>query len=883
MSDVRTRLAAALSDRYRIESEIGEGGMATVYLAEDLRHHRKVALKVLKPELAAVVGAERFLAEIETTANLQHPHVLPLYDSGEADTFLYYVMPYVEGESLRDRLDREHQLPVDEAVKIAGDVAEALAYAHGHGVVHRDVKPANILLVAGRPVISDFGIALAVGAAGGGRLTETGLSLGTPHYMSPEQATGDAHVGPATDIYALGCVLYEMLTGDPPHTGRTAQAVLGKIIMDPPASVTQQRKSVPANVDAAIRRALEKLPADRFTEAEEFAKALVDPGFRHGIEARAAVAASHRNRLSVGLATLAAALAVALAWSLLRPAVPPSVSRYRLTFPAGGGLRPLTWRQFALAPDGSWLVYTGPGSAPTETRLWVKPRDRVEATPLAGTDGALTPSVSPDGRWIAFWVDGQLRKVPAGGGSATTIADTVWPGLGGVWLDDGTVAYTDARARLRRVPAAGGTSEVVYTRSGRGTIPVGALPGSRAILFLNCDLGCAPTSELWVLDGRSGEARQLLPDVGWATYLDGRLIFVRRDGGVFGTPFDLGRLTLQGAPVALFDGVRVNVSAQFALAASGDLVYQTAAAAGAYEAVWVSRQGQALPVDTAWSFQMSVYGGWALSPDGTRLAISLRSGGNEDIWIKELDRGLLARLTFSDAVDTRPRWTPDGRAVTFLSTREGRLDLYARRANGTGADSLVLALEGAISEAVTSHDGKWLVLKTGGATGGDILALRVGRDTVPRPLLTAPFDEAVPALSPDGRWLAYESDETGRREIFVRSFPDVQTGTWQVSTSGGTSPVWAHNGRELFFINGNRELVSQVVVPGATFEPGEQRALFVISSLYHVGYGYTYFDISPDDRRFLMVRSRGGGVDEAPRLIVVENWMEEVKARVPRN
>ncbi|MCH7935194.1 MAG: serine/threonine protein kinase, partial [Gemmatimonadetes bacterium] len=291
MSDPITRLNAALEGRYRIERELGEGGMATVYLAEDIKHERKVALKVLKPELAAVVGAERFLAEIKTTANLTHPHILPLHDSGEADGFLFYVMPHVEGESLRERLDREHQLPVDEAIHIATNVAEALDYAHRQGVIHRDIKPANILLQDGKPVISDFGIALAVGVAGGGRLTETGLSLGTPHYMSPEQATGDQTTGPATDTYALGCVLYEMLVGEPPYTGSTAQAILGKIIAGELASATEERASVPANVDAAIRKALEKIPADRFTGAQEFAKALADPGFRHGETAGAGSAA----------------------------------------------------------------------------------------------------------------------------------------------------------------------------------------------------------------------------------------------------------------------------------------------------------------------------------------------------------------------------------------------------------------------------------------------------------------------------------------------------------------------------------------------------------------------------------------------------------------
>ncbi len=276
------RLREAVSDRYRVEEKLGEGGMATVYLAEDLKHKRKVAIKVLRPELAAVVGADRFLAEIETTANLQHPHILPLFDSGQADGFLYYVMPYVEGESLRDRLDRGGQMAVDEAVRITCDLAEALDHAHRRGVIHRDIKPANILLQDGRPVIADFGIALAVGKIGGARLTDTGLSLGTPFYMSPEQAMGDQPVTAASDIYALGCVLYELLSGGPPYTAGTAQAVLAKIITSGEVSVREARPSVPRNVDAALRRALERLPTDRFPTAGEFRDALRDPDFRYG-------------------------------------------------------------------------------------------------------------------------------------------------------------------------------------------------------------------------------------------------------------------------------------------------------------------------------------------------------------------------------------------------------------------------------------------------------------------------------------------------------------------------------------------------------------------------------------------------------------------------
>ena len=269
------RLAAALGDRYRIERELGQGGMATVFLAHDLKHDRKVALKVLKPELAAVLGAERFVVEIKTTAALQHPHILPLFDSGTADGFLYYVMPFIDGETLRAKLDRETQLGVEEAVRIATDVADALHYAHTHGVIHRDIKPENILLANGRPMVADFGIALAVSAAAGGRMTETGMSLGTPHYMSPEQATAEKEITARSDVYSLASVLYEMLAGQPPHLGGSAQQIIMKIIAEPVPAVTTLRKSVPANVAAAVARALEKLPADRFASAAQFGAAQI--------------------------------------------------------------------------------------------------------------------------------------------------------------------------------------------------------------------------------------------------------------------------------------------------------------------------------------------------------------------------------------------------------------------------------------------------------------------------------------------------------------------------------------------------------------------------------------------------------------------------------
>ena len=446
MSDPVARLNAALEGRYTIERELGEGGMATVYLAEDIKHNRKVALKVLKPELAAVVGAERFLAEIQVTANLQHPHILPLFDSGDADGFVFYVMPYVEGESLQDRIDREKQLPVDEAVRIATAVANALDHAHRHRVIHRDIKPANILLQDGEPVVADFGIALAVGAAGGTRLTETGLSLGTPFYMSPEQATGDQPVGASTDTYALGSVLYEMLVGEPPYPGTTAQAVLGKIIAGKPVSATEQRPAIPANVDAALRCALEKLPADRFTSAQDFVRALGDEHFRYGeaVAGVAGAAAGPWNRLTVAFAALATVSTIGFGWVLLRPEPPRPVSRFSVVVPEEQSFR-VSAETFDLSRDGSFMVYRG-NTDDGNSQLWLRRWDALDAVPIPGTSPAGQPAISPDGREVAFESNGSLRVAPLAGGVSRTLTESVF--CCARWSPDGAWVYYDDHSRF---------------------------------------------------------------------------------------------------------------------------------------------------------------------------------------------------------------------------------------------------------------------------------------------------------------------------------------------------------------------------------------------------------------------------------------------------
>jgi eukaryotic-like serine/threonine-protein kinase len=352
------RLAAALADRYTIERELGAGGMATVYLAQDLKHDRQVAIKVLKPELAAVLGADRFVVEIKTTAALQHPHILPLFDSGSADGFLFYVMPFIQGETLRSKLDRETQFGIDEAVRIARDVADALDYAHRHGVVHRDIKPENILLHDGRPMVADFGIALALSAAAGGRMTETGMSLGTPHYMSPEQATADKEISGRSDVYSLGSVLYEMLAGNPPHVGNSAQQIIMKIIAESVEPVTKYRKSVPPNVAAAVAKALEKLPADRFESAKAFAEALGNASFTtlHSTSVGGGVGARSFKGAFIAMSMVAAVALVAAGVAWFRPAAEPLVTRQQVQLWQHGVGIGFAWR-LAISPDGGTMVY----------------------------------------------------------------------------------------------------------------------------------------------------------------------------------------------------------------------------------------------------------------------------------------------------------------------------------------------------------------------------------------------------------------------------------------------------------------------------------------------------------------------------------------------
>ena len=888
MTEALARLATALADRYRIERELGQGGMATVYLAQDLKHDRKVALKVLKPELAAVIGAERFVVEIKTTAALQHPHILPLFDSGTADSFLYYVMPFIDGETLRAKLDRETQLGIEESVRIAVAVADALDYAHRHGVVHRDIKPENILLHDGRPMVADFGIALALSAAAGGRMTETGLSLGTPHYMSPEQATAEKEITARSDVYSLGSVLYEMLTGNPPHTGASAQQIIMKIVTEEAAPVTKARKSVPPNVAAAVAKSLEKLPADRFATAKEFAEALTNQSYTRpmtGVGFGASAGAGHWKQVALVAAALAVGCAALAIWGWRRPEPPRPVMRYGFAFPDSQDLQ----GGMTLSPDGARLLYEGPG-VNGATQLWVKERNRYEATPLAGTTAPTGFTISPDGQWIALVQNSQLKKMPIGGGTPITLADSVF--LSGVaWLDDGSLLYTSNSFALMRIAAAGGPATVLMkpeTIPGRIPALLTPLPGARGVVFTACNNNCG-SADLWVFDLHSDSARQLVPGVlqGWY-FPTGHLAYVGPDGEMLAVPFDLKSLQINGSPVPVLSGVAllIGIVPMVTVSSSGTVVMQSGRTIGGqlgtFDMVWVDRAGARQPVDSTWTFRLEQSGnnGWALSPDGTRLVIGINANSGDDLWIKQLP-GPFSRLTFDTAAEQRPRWTPDGKSVTYINDATA---LHQRRADGIGADETLLSTPTPTIEGFWSRDGSWLVARTGGRGGDrDIIGLRPGVDSAPRPLVANPgFDEAAPTLSPDGKWLAYESTETGRMEVYIRPFPNTEGGKWQVSDDGGQAPLWAHSGREIFFVDGNRNMVVTPVAGGASPGLGERRVLFRMGADLYLNNpeNYTPFDISPDDKRFIMARQAQAAAPGKPTFILVENWFEELKARM---
>ena len=853
MSDPAIRLNVALKGRYRVERELGEGGMAVVYLADDLKHERKVALKVLKPELAAVVGAERFLAEIKTTANLTHPHILPLHDSGEADGFLFYVMPHIEGESLRERIDREKQLGVDDSLAITQKVAGALDYAHGHGIVHRDIKPGNILLSEqGEPLIADFGIALAVAQAGAGRITETGLSLGTPHYMSPEQATGDRDVDPRSDVYALGCVLYEMLAGQPPFAAPTAQAVLVQILTSDAPSITNVRRTVPPQVGHALARALEKLPADRFTSAAEFGAALADESFTYRARARTSLTDSTPapvapqapatmpgpwNRLTVASATTAVLLAGLAAWALLRPPpLAPPVYATRLPIDLGA-IELSPFERIVVSPDGSRFAVTG--TVENERALYWRSADEESFRVVAGTEGAQGATFSPDGDWIAYGtVDGALFRVSLSGGAPNLLvrAGSV---TGGVflphWGDSEMIVFVNTTGSFL-VPETGGEPVTL------GGPELGAythlLPGGWAVL------GNTPDGVV-LMDLAADTIRELNPGGILPQYVEtGHLLYVDESGGLWALPFDAANGDVLGDAVPVLDGLSVIpfgpfLFPRYSVSRNGTLAYGAGGGAG---------------------------GGGA----GLQLLVVDLEGNEETLTLTPRD---------IDAVN----WSPDGRSVVYGSTAEGdsEPDIYTYDVE-LGTTPRQLTFEGLNVRPVFSADGTRVAFSSSrdGTDGFDVFVKTLGDDAPARSL-----DDMV--VSRDGTLAAYISNETGSDEIYIRSFPEPGERTL-VSQGGGQRPFWSPDGNTVFYwtLSGGGGAGGDDIFIAARIRQEPTPVVLSRDTLFTGDYVGGNSDLHPDGDRLVIPQIVGAGTAPqgaapgAERFIVVVNWFEELRQRM---
>ncbi len=867
--DVTGQLRAALAGRYAIDHEIGAGGMATVYAARDVRHDRRVALKVLRPELGAVLGVERFLSEIRVTANLQHPNLLPLFDSGESAGLLFYVMPFVEGESLRARLERETQLPIDEAIRIATAVAGALDYAHRHGVIHRDLKPENILLHDGQPLIADFGIALAVSKAGGARITQTGLSLGTPHYMSPEQATGDRGIDGRTDIYALGAVTYEMLSGEPPHNGNTAQAIIARLLTETARPLRTLRHTVPEHVDVAIQRALEKIPADRFTTGHEFADALNGKTPMLAAPALAPAAALGDGAwwkpiaLTAGVLAVVATIGAVWGWSRRPEALARQHARFTLELPNDARVNTtLVGRSFAFSPDGSTLAYVGGAQA----HLYLRRLDEIVPRRIPETEGASNPVFSPDGKWIDF-LSGEgpptLKKISTAGGSPVVITTTSGPFA---WGPDGTIIFvkgiTQRGSGLWRTNGAGASPEAVTvvdsTDHAHGSPSF--LPDGKSLLFTILITPVFRT-ELAAVRLADRKITRLGLAGGSPFYADGFLFFSRSDGTVSAVRFDPARLRVIGEPVTLLEGVTIKQQAavaDLALSPTGTLIYLSGETG--VQLTEATRNGTMRAIRPDFRF----YRHPRVSPDGRRIATAI----SLDIWVHDIAASTLTRLTTKGSVST-PFWTPNGRRIGFTSTIGDSAGAWWQPWDASAPPERIHARSRA---SIFTPDGTYLITTLQESGRWWLRAVPV-RDSALKPITLLSADIPRHArISRDGRWLAYISEETGRHEVYVQPFPG-PGGRYQVSSGGGVEPVWSPTSSELFY-RGGPALISATLQTVPELSLVRRDTLFMMNAL--AGEVQPGYDVFPDGKRFVFPRIVSS--DAAP--VVVMGWLDEVRERM---
>ncbi len=888
MTEITQRLTTALADRYRIERHIGDGGMAIVFQAHDAKHDRKVALKVLRPELAAVIGAERFLNEIKVTANLQHPHILPLHDSGEADSFLYYVMPFIDGDTLREKLDREKQLDIDEAVEITRTVCAALDYAHRQGVIHRDIKPENILIHDEQALVADFGIALAVSQASGQRLTETGLSIGTPHYMSPEQAMGDRELDARSDVYSVGAMLYEMLAGDPPYTGTSAQAIVAKVITEKAPPVTTARDTVPGHVAAAIAKALNKMPADRFKSAADFAAALTNPQFTSAPVAESAepttVAPARDLKTMAGWAA-AMVLAITLGFVMLRGSGDPQGSgTMQLTLDPGvDRLHGLA--RIAISRDGGTFAMTRRDG--NDSPMYVRGPNEPDFRSLPGTESAWWATFSPDGLWIAYAdrnTDKLMKVAVSGGRPISLYTDPDLLAEEVHWGDDDTIVFASPSG-VHRVPANGGVPE----RLRDNVFAPHILPDGSGVLSGTFR---SATRSIELFEPGQDSARVIIVEGTMPNYLEsGHILFAHPGGGLFVVPFDLRTRQVTGERTPVMDGV---MPTYYNISANGTLVFRPGVGTGIInpnvDPTGGSRREVRLVVigidQTIDTLRLAPrpLAGTRISPDGRRLIYGDPPFGEvAHLYMYDFELGGPTQVTF-EGINEGPVWSPDGTRIAFASRRDGsdRRDIYIKPVDENGAAENLLNRPRHQFPSDWTPDGILTFTERGGGIS-NLWRIDEEGDDEPEPFLVTEWTEAALSVSPDGRWAVYQSDETQSQEVYVRAFPSGE-GQRRVSTGGGGMPRGSPDGETIYFAR-RGESADTLFAARVQLTPS-----FLVRStdVVHTAEIINGFDVHPDSTRLVVeVAQRQGETGEAVsargQVVVVLNWFEELQRRLGNN
>jgi serine/threonine-protein kinase len=876
---------------YEILSAIGAGGMGEVYRARDTKLGRDVAIKVLPEAFARdAERMARFQREAKVLASLNHTNIASIYGLEDSDSTLALVMELVEGPTLADRI-KAGPIPVDEAIRITRQIADALEYAHERGIIHRDLKPANVKVTNDDVVkVLDFGLAKALEGDPSSfdistsptisrMATMQGVLLGTAAYMSPEQAKAKS-VDRRADIWAFGCVLYEMLTGKQAFTGETVTESLAAVIMKDP-DLSQLPLATPMRVRMLLQRCLQKDPKQRLQAIGDARISLDEvlsgaPEFAPSPTSVAVVPISQplwRRVLPWAVGVLAVAIASLAVWDL-KPSPARPVTRTVINLPPGDQLAALDFPAIAISPDGTQLAYVAIHAGTRQIHL--RALDSLEARALAGTEGANTPFFSPDGQWLGFFAGGKLQKISVSGGAALTIATAVTNPHGATW-GGGKIAFMQAiNSPMQQVSDAGGASQTLV-RLEKGETDSrwpDFLSAGEALLFATS--GANPQVAIQSL--RSGERRNLVPGGTSPHYaVSGHLLYAQ-GGNLMAAGFDARRLQVTGPSVPVLEGVlQLSTGAsQYSLSTTGSLVYVAGGAqAGAYGLVSVSRNG----TEQALAALRQVYANPRISPDGRRLAIQFVAGQGNQIWLYDLTRDTLTRLTFGGNINAAPTWTPDGKRVAFASNKEGPVNIFWQLADGSGGLERLTASDNLNVPGSFSPDGKLLAyMEVNPTTADDIWVLRLS-DRKAQPFLRTEFNEAAPAFSPDGRWLAYISDEAGRFEVYVQPFPG-PGGKYQISTEGGTEPVWNPKGKELFYRSGDKMMAVDVATQ-PSFSVGKPRMLFqgpyVATTLT-----LPLYDVYPDGQRFVMMKpGEATAASSLTQIVVVQNWFEELKRLVP--